>query len=127
MRWDIKNGSGWNDHQTAKRLKLIAAELPQKLPQPPEGYLVLVAPVNMVKPMGLRCALVRVSPREGDVGGSFGDNPSQWAAAYFGVYGEVVRKCFEDCQDEDSTDYFIRKMTEAIEEIEHRVAAGQSA
>jgi hypothetical protein len=61
--WIIKNGSGRNDHKTARVLIDMLASDPSKLPQVPDGYGVLVAPISD-KPLGLRCALVRLCERK---------------------------------------------------------------
>lgn len=63
MQWTVNNGSGWNHHITADRLSEMLAQSPEDLTESPVGYEVCVAPVSD-KPLGLRCALVRVLPRK---------------------------------------------------------------
>lgn len=60
MSWNIQNGSGWNHHKTVDSLRSLGAEA---LPEAPEGYAVLVAPISD-KPFGLRCALVKICGRK---------------------------------------------------------------
>lgn len=119
--WQIRNGSGWNRHETARSLQTNSAIHAMVIPS---GYAVLVAPISD-KPLGLRCALVRELPRKTDEDG-LDDGPDgeiyDWARDNFGVEVERVYSCTVDSQSEDSSAYFIRKTSEAIAKIESEAA-----
>ena len=121
--WLVNNGSGWNNHSTARVLQDMVVTQ-EELPQPPPGYAVLVAPVSD-KPLGLRCALVRVLPQNEEVvGGSWcndgcaeEDKASAWASREFKLDAEIVSKCGEESADSDASAFFIKRMTQAIAQV----------
>ena len=121
--WIIQNGSGWNHHRTVDTLNTILVDGPERLPAVPDGYGVLVAPISD-KPLGLRCAFVKLLPRITDEDGyddGYDENAGEadaWAADHFHLDVERLYSCLEDEQSEDSTAYFIRKMQEQIAKIQ---------
>ena len=89
--WIIYNGSGWNHHKTADALNAILADSLESLPVVPVGYAVLVAPISD-KPLGLRCALVKVLARKMEPFINF-HNPA-------GDYDFATKKSLPEIEDE---------------------------
>jgi hypothetical protein len=122
--WVVRNGSGWNNHQTAKSLEGILAESPETLPDVPVGYAVLVAPISD-RPFGLRCALVKVQSRKIDIidGVEYDDGPAagetdRWADEQFGIEVERIHSFKTEQQSEDSSQDFIRAITERLSKLQ---------
>ena len=114
--WDIKNGSGWNNHITAKSL----AEKVGFLPDLPEGYIALVAPIDPDRPLGLRCMLAKELGRVvDDTGLDDGPDgvPNEWAWNAFRLDVERIYSCKVDSQTEDSSEFFIKKISEVISKL----------
>ena len=120
LGWQIRNGSGWNHHETAATLETMLHA--DKLPAVPIGYGVLVAPISD-KPLGLRIALVKVLPRKtGEVDGEILDDgpdgePWQWAWNAFHVEVERIDAVTEDQQKNDNGTWAARKMAAAIKAL----------
>jgi hypothetical protein len=122
--WVVRNGSGWNNHQTAKSLDAILDESPETLPDVPVGYAVLVAPISD-RPFGLRCALVKIQARKIDIidGAEYDDGVAddagetdRWAEEQFGFDVERIHSVKTTQQSEDSSEYFIASIFRAITE-----------
>ena len=114
--WRISNGSGWNHHKTADVLNNILATTSNELPDVPSGYCVLVAQISD-KPLGLRCALVKLLPRiideEGLDDGCDGEADS-WVYNNFHLDAEIIGSCKCEEQSDDRSRYFINKMRVVI-------------
>ena len=117
--WQIHNGSGWNNHETARKLSSMNDG---SLPTVPLGYGVLVAPLSD-KPFGLRCALVKVQARKIDIinGVEYDDGPANdagetydWAYNRFGYEVERLYSVFCEQQEHDDSQYFIAVMKKQI-------------
>ncbi len=119
LGWIVHNGSGWNHHRTADTLEQLLAADPEALPAVPVGHAVLVAPLSD-KPLGLRCALVKILPRITDDAGyddGCDGEADAWAVENFRIDGVRLASCRCDQQSDDDSGYFIKKMREAIAKI----------
>lgn len=85
--YQIGNGSGWNNHATARGL--IDSILHGNAPAVPDGKIVIGAPISPDKPFGYRIAVVKVIPEsELDEDGD-SPNADAWCSE---LYGQPVKK-----------------------------------
>ncbi len=81
-RYNIGNGSGWNNHTTARGIRDAIFE--GQAPEVPEGHLVIGACIDREKPFGYRFAICRQIPAADLDDDASSDDADEWCSEIAG-------------------------------------------